>query len=143
MNSSDSQSFTDENREDISIDQSSDCESYSKGSQQSSSKLVKKNNIDASSSNSSSFKSSNKTCSEKIFVPTFQFVNVPKDEDMDQKSQSSSSDESLGSFAKKSAKKSIKKTEQQSVKLSNKKRAHCYIASAATNTQDTKMESAA
>ena len=32
MNSSDSQSYTDENREDISIDQSSECESYSKGS---------------------------------------------------------------------------------------------------------------
>ena len=82
-------------------------------------------------------------CSEKIFVPAFQFVNVPKDEDMDQKSQSSSSDESLGSFAKKSAKKSIKKTDKQSVKLSNKKRTHCAIASAATNTQDTKMEAAA
>jgi hypothetical protein len=70
-------------------------------------------------------------------------MNVPKDEDMDQKSQSSSSDESLGYFAKKSAKKCAKKAEQQSAKLSNKKRSHCVIASAAINTQDTKMEAAA
>lgn len=76
-------------------------------------------------------------------MPTFKFVSVSKDEDMDQKSQSSSSDLSSDYYAKKSNKKSAKKIDLQSLKLSNKKRAHCEIATAAPYTQDTKMENAA
>ena len=84
---------------------------------------MKKNDSDASSSNASSFKSSNKTCSENIFVPTFKYVNDSKDVDMDQKSQSSSSDESSNVFVNKKGKKSDK----NQMILKNKKRSHCLI----------------
>lgn len=142
INNSDSQSFTDGNQEDMSIDESSDCE-CSSANQQCSQKLTKKNDSDASSFNGSSSNrsqtSSNKTSSEKIYHPRFKCVILDKNVDIDQKSQSS--DSSTTSYDNKSAKNVFKKSQKkigQAQKINNK-RSHNELSSKAAN--DAKMSS--